>query len=98
MAGVESYVMSDAPINVAIDVLCAFNQGKVRGVNHPILGLVVMTDVDPNELVYPEGWQYKDGCYCNKHDIATGLYEEVLVLKPTDKRWKQQIRHRIVSE
>ena len=98
MAGVESYVMSDVPINVAIDALCALNKEKVIGVNHPILGLVVMTDFNPDDLVYPEGWQYKNGCYCNKHDIATGLYKQALVLKPIDWRWKQQVGHRIVSE
>lgn len=88
MAAIESYKMCDAPIDVAIRVLCALNPGKVEAINHPILGLVVITNEDPNNLVYPEGWHYSEGCFCNKHNIATGLYEETLVLKPKGKRWK----------
>lgn len=89
MAAIESYKMSDAPIRVAVDVFSMFNPGKVNAINHPILGLVVITNENPKDLVYPEGWQYKDGCFCNQHHIDTGLYEEVLVLKPNGKKWEK---------
>jgi len=36
--------------------------------------------VSPRDLVYPEGWAYTKGCFHNKHNSITGLYEEVMTI------------------
>ena len=49
-------------------------------------GLIV-TDVDPERLVYPEGWYYAKGCLRNKHNSSTGLYEEIPMCRYDGSPW-----------
>jgi hypothetical protein len=48
---------------------------------------VLVTDSDPNELTYPEGWYFAKGVYRNKHNSTTGCYSEVPMFKSTGERW-----------
>ncbi|MBR2841162.1 hypothetical protein IKE80_00010 [Candidatus Saccharibacteria bacterium] len=52
----------------------------------PSVGVLV-TDVNPNELIYPEGWYFAKGTFRNKHNSSTGAYEEIQVLKRDGTPW-----------
>lgn len=40
-------------------------------------GVSIITDMQPRDLVYPEGWYYAKGSFRNKHNSTTGMYCEV---------------------
>ena len=52
----------------------------------PITGVLV-TDTNPNELFYPEGWYFAKGNFRNKHNSSTGAYDEVPMLKRDGTPW-----------
>ena len=43
--------------------------------------LTIVTDKDPNQLVYPEDWYYNKGCLRNKHTNTNGLFDEIPMKK-----------------
>ena len=47
-----------------------------------------MTDENPQNLVYPEGWEYCNGYFTNKHQSETGVYEKFLVMRSDNTLWK----------
>ena len=59
--------------------------GEVKGTSE----LIIATDVEPAELVYPEGWYYAKGCFRNKHTSSTGAYEEIRMVKVDGTSWKE---------
>lgn len=93
---VETIKMCDMPGHVAAKVFALLNAGKVKFVDsenvvgerflvHPTL----VTDVEPKDLVYPEGWYYAKGTFRNKHNSTTGLYSEVEMIKSNGKLWER---------
>jgi hypothetical protein len=48
---------------------------------------VITTDVEPNELVYPEGWYYGKGAFRNKHESSTGIYDEIDMITSDGQDW-----------
>ena len=58
-----------------------FNQSSL-----PEIGLIV-TDTNPDELYYPEGWYFSKGFFRNKHNTTSGLYEEIPVYKRDGTPW-----------
>jgi len=50
-------------------------------------GLLLVTDCDPDELTYPEGWYFAKGTYRNKHNTTTGYYSEIPMFKTSGERW-----------
>lgn len=56
---------------------------KLKGV-----GTVIITDTEPKDLTYPEGWYYAKGRFTNKHHSTTGLYSEVEMYTSEDKSWE----------
>ena len=54
---------------------------------------VIATDVEPNDLVYPEGWYYAKGCFRNKHMSSDGMYWEVPMIKSDGTPWSRIARY-----
>lgn len=51
-------------------------------------GTIIVTDIEPKNLVYPEGWYYAKGSLRNKHTSTTGIYEEVRMEKSNGDGWE----------
>ena len=66
------------------------NEGKIRvkvpGENF-CASYIVVTDVEPNDLIYPEGQYYAQGAFRNKHLSTTGIYEEAKMLTSNGEPW-----------
>lgn len=51
-------------------------------------GTIIVTDIEPKNLVYPEGWYYAKGSFRNKHTSSTGIYDEVRMEKSNGTSWE----------
>ena len=84
--------MCDMPIEVATKVFEMLNPGKVR-VKVPdgrlCVRYFIVTDVEPKDLTYPEGWYYAKGYFRNKHKSTTGAYHEVIMRTSDGERWSK---------
>ena len=60
--------------------------------NSPTQALIV-TDTEPKDLVYPEGWYYAKGSFRNKHMSSTGIYSEVLMMKSDGSFWGDEAKY-----
>ena len=47
----------------------------------------IVTDREPADLVYPDGWYYAKGNFRNKHNSSTGFYSEVPMYNEKGVRW-----------
>ena len=56
-------------------------------------GVVIITDVEPDQLRYPEGWYYAKGSLRNKHTSTTGIYFEVPMLNSHGQLWEKYARY-----
>lgn len=48
---------------------------------------ILITDVDPANLAYPEGWYFAKGSFRNKHNSSSGIYAEVPMQKSDGSPW-----------
>lgn len=63
-------------------VFCMLNSGLVKysylsdtGIKDNLPGVALVTDVEPKDLAYPEGWCYINGIFCNKNqNSSTSMY------------------------
>lgn len=78
--------MCDMPAKIAATVFEMLND-SVR-LEQKQLTSVIITDIEPNKLTYPEGWYYAKGCFRNKSTSTTGLYEELIMLKSNGDFWE----------
>lgn len=81
----------DSSVEIAAELLEKLNPGKVRIEKTGLSGFVekiIMTNVRPMDLVYPEGWYYAEGCFRNKHNSASGMYYEMLMIKGDGSFWE----------
>ena len=53
---------------------------------------VIVTNVDPDQLTYPEGWYYAKGCLRNQHTSTTGVYSEVAMVDSAYQPWGARIQ------
>ncbi len=79
--------MCDLNGAVAAKVFESLNYGKVTYDKNGRFGPVLITDMEPMDLTYPEGWYYAKGCFRNKHQSTTGIYSEVPMMKRNGKQW-----------
>ena len=54
---------------------------------------VIITDTDPKELIYPEGWYYAKGRFRNKHQSTTGMYDEVYMFNSKGVCWSDKAKY-----
>ena len=88
--------MCDMSIAVATKVFEMLNNGKVV-VKRPGEGYcayyIVVTDVEPSDLVYPEGWYYAKGSFRNKHMSTTGFYGEANMVTSKGEFWGHRAKY-----
>ena len=84
--------MCDMDLHIATKVFEALNPGKVKIVNTPFTTFI-LTDIEPKDLVYPEGWYYAKGYFRNKHMSTTGLYSEVSMRTEGGASWSEKARY-----
>lgn len=79
---------------MAANLFVALNPMEVEYFhNHPFFqssaseGGIIVTDVDPNDLTYPEGWYFAKGTFRNKHNTTTGMYDEIPIIKSDGGSW-----------
>ena len=47
----------------------------------------IITDINPADLKYPDGWYYAKGALRNKHNTTNGIYEEISMIRPDGTPW-----------
>lgn len=55
-------------------------------VGHPVC-LTIVTDISPEDLNYPEGWYFEEGCLCNRRYTTNITYSEVYMEKFDGTPW-----------
>lgn len=80
------------PSNIAARVFEMLNTGKVTIKVAYDIGRVtaIVTDTEPQDLIYPEGWYYANGTFTNKHNSTTGMYSAVIMLDTNGDIWNCQ--------
>lgn len=85
---------ADFSIRLAAKILAALNPETVIYTRldpfdacHGANGTLV-SYVDPNELIYPEGWYFAKGEFRNKHNSTTGIYDSMPIHQPRGLLWK----------
>lgn len=79
--------MCDLSRDTAAKVFVLLNPGRVKyGTFGP--DFVIITDVEPKDLVYPEGWYYVNGSFSNKHNSTTGRYSTIDMVKSNGNYWE----------
>lgn len=79
--------MCDMSKEIAVEVFKRINGDKVQ-VKNTCFGPIIVTDTEPKDLIYPEGWYYAKGCFRNKHTSTTFLYSEVRMERPNGESWR----------
>ena len=77
--------MCDLSEDVVANVFVMLNPGKVK---YDKDESIIITDVEPEYLVYPEGWYYAKGTFRNKHTSTNGLYVEIEMIKSNGEFWE----------
>ena len=67
---------------IAVTVFAMLNPRTVRlrSCDYTTFEARIITDVEPKDLVYPEGWYYAKGHFRNKHQSTTGVYSEIAMI------------------
>lgn len=85
--------MCDMPIALSIKVFEMLNSGKIQ-VKKPgedfCTQYQIVTDVEPKDLTYPEGWYYAKGAFRNKHMSTTGMYQEARMRTSSGESWREK--------
>ena len=81
--------MCDMTGEIAAKIFELLNPGKVKVKFVYNLGctMVIETDTEPKDLIYPEGWYYTKGYFTNKHNSTTGAYVTVLMFNSKGDIW-----------
>ena len=80
--------MADMSVKIAAHVFQMLNVEQVQlKKDNSFLRFVIVTDTNPEELVYPEGWYTANGSFRNKHMSSNGIYEEVPIVMSSGLRW-----------
>lgn len=81
--------MCDLPIDVAAKLFYYLNDTKIRLICYGEDISHIITDVHPEELVYPEGWYYNKGSFMkqNLHVKLNSIRIEIPMLKSDGTLW-----------
>ena len=86
--------MADMGDFIAIKVFQMLNGEKIQIlIGYSSYRFVLITDIEPKELTYPEGWYYSKGCFRNKHMSSDGMYWEVPMIKSDGTPWNRIARY-----
>ena len=76
------------PVSIALKVFQMLNPGQVIVPVNDCYESAIITDTQPKELTYPEGWYYAKGCFRNKHMSSTGMYDEIRMETSDGREWR----------
>ena len=87
--------MCDMRSEIAVKVFKMLNPDTVKIKEKGFLCSrnLILTDTEPKNLIYPEGWYYAKGAFRNKHTSTTGVYEEVPMLTSAGEHWKERANY-----
>ena len=89
--------MCDMSVHVSSKVFAMLNPGLVKVEKSPYFhaagSIVIVTDTEPKELTYPEGWYYAKGMFRNKHQSTTGFYDEIHMLNSKGELWRDSAKY-----
>ena len=82
--------MCDMPGIIAAKVFQMLNISHVKFTmkEKSLCGRVIITDVEPKKLIFPEGWYYDKGYFTNKGTSSDGLYSAIAMKKSDDTSWR----------
>ena len=83
----------DFPVAIAVRVFKMLNNNYVEILLDEQLKLAIITDVEPKELIYPEGWYFAKGYFRNKHTSSTGIYDEIPMMKKDGTLWGDLVKY-----
>lgn len=90
--------MNDMNRDTIAKVFVTLNSGRMKysfasdvNLEIPIPGVVLVTDAEPKDLTYPEGWGYDNGVFCNKYksDMTS-----IFMVKRNGKFWADIAKYR----
>ena len=84
---------NNLPGKVAARLFADINKKYVEFVEYDYKPSVLKCQIDPNDdrLVYPEGWYFGKGCFRNKHQSDSGIYEEFAIVGAAGgKQWQSE--------
>ena len=80
--------MCDMSKEIAGKVFQMLNGENVRlKETNSFFGTIIITDVEPMNLIYPEGWYYYHGGLRNQLTSTTGFYGEIRMTKSNGDDW-----------
>ena len=88
MAKAKVVKTSDLNVPVAARLFELLNYGKIKIKGTTSLNTIIITDEEPINLVYPEGWYYGKGCFRNKHNSTNGVYGEAIMYNTKGEPWE----------
>ena len=88
MINMEHYVSSvNLPKEIAAQLFVLLNEGDVW-IEYEGCEMVLVTDINPKELTYPEGWYFAKECFRNKHNTTLGAYYQVFMQNSKGVLWE----------
>lgn len=86
--------MCDMDKSIAIRVFKMLNGNNIKlEKTNSCIGEIIITDIEPKKLIYPEGWYYAKGTFRNKHTSTTGWYAEVPMRNSKGEFWQDLARY-----
>ena len=79
--------MCDMPVEISVRVFKSLNGDNIQLKEHSFFRNIIVTDIEPKDLIYPEGWYYAKGYFENKYTSSTGIYRKVPMRKLDGTDW-----------
>lgn len=76
----ETVKMADMDADIASTVFMKLNPMAVAVLKEGCHTTIV-TNIEPKELIYPEGWYYDHGSFTNRATSSDGYYSEIRMIK-----------------
>ena len=93
----KSVKMSDMSAEIAATVFMKLNPLAVTLLRGGCQTTIV-TDIEPKDLVYPEGWYYDNGLFTNRSTSTDGYYSEIRMIKESGEFWGNVAKYSTYSE
>lgn len=80
--------MCDISLEMAAKIFRMCNYGKVQIEQTRFNEILIVTDTNPEDLIYPEGW-YCNGAgeFSNKETSTTGMHQSAPMKNSKGERW-----------
>ena len=86
--------MADMPSQIVLQVFKELNKSDITLKPQPGSSeILIITDKEPRQLTYPEGWYYAKGSLRNKHTSSTGAYCEFYMFTSDMTPWDELAKY-----